>query len=159
MALWEEFVSLEVTSGSLVPTLKALLRSREELKAMYRLTDLEAQRVVDSINQVCNSTSVIRRQTDVRCMITQAIDSPQLTEPLRKRALQVLCKLCGLCQLLPTECVLGDGLVVTGIQIGSGGFADVWQGTYRGMQVAIKRLRVLERDDLAKIYRVSRFAA
>jgi hypothetical protein len=70
----------------------------------------------------------------------------------------VLCKLCGICQLLPTECVLGDELVETGIQIGSGGFADVWQGTYGGLQVAVKRLRVCERDDLTKIYKVSGFA-
>lgn len=67
----------------------------------------------------------------------------------------MLCKLCGLCQLLPTECLLGDELVETGIQIGSGGFADVWQATYGGMQVALKRLRVRERDDFTKIYKVS----
>ena len=53
--------------------------------------------------------------------------------------------------------MLGDELAETGIQIGSGGFADVWQGTYGGMQVAIKRLRVCERDDLTKIYKVSGF--
>jgi len=84
---------------------------------------------------------------------TQAIDSPQLTESLRKGALHVLCKLCGLCQLLPTEYVLAEKLVETGIQIGSGGFADVWQGTCGGKQVAIKRLRVY--DEFEKIYKVS----
>lgn len=67
----------------------------------------------------------------------------------------MLCKLCGVCQLLPAECVLGDELVEAGIQIGSGGFADVWQGTYKGTQVAIKRLRVRERDDFTKVYKVS----
>jgi len=50
---------------------------------------------------------------------------------------------------------LGEELVETGIQVGSGGFADVWQGTYGGMQVAIKRLRVGEKDDLPKLYKVS----
>ncbi|KAF9652316.1 kinase-like protein [Thelephora ganbajun] len=131
--LWQELISLEVTSTSLVPTLKALLKSREDREAIYKLTGLEAQNVVDSINQ--------------------AIDSPQLAEPLRKNALHVLCKLCGSCQLLPTRCVLGDELVETGIQIGSGGFADVWQGVYGEMHVAIKRLRFSERDDLTKMYK------
>lgn len=84
----------------------------------------------------------------------QALDSP-LTEPLRKAALHVLCKLCGLYKLLPTDCVLGEELVETGTQVGSGGFADVWQGTYGGMQVAIKRLRVGENDDITKLYKVS----
>lgn len=88
-------------------------------------------------------------------MITQAIDSPQLTESLRKKALHVLCKLCDSCQLLPAECVLGDELVETEIQVGSGGFADVWQGTYGGTQVAIKRLRIRESDNFTKIYKVS----
>jgi len=66
----------------------------------------------------------------------------------------MLCKLCGSCKLLPTDCVLGEELVETGIQIGSGGFADVWQGTYSGMSVAVKRLRVGENDDLTKLYKV-----
>lgn len=51
--------------------------------------------------------------------------------------------------------MLGYELVETGIQIGRGGFADVWQGTYREMRVAIKELRVHEKDDFTKIYRVS----
>jgi hypothetical protein len=88
-------------------------------------------------------------------MITQAIDSPQLTEPLRKKTQQVLCKLCGLCQLLPTECVLGDELAVTEVRVGSGGFADVWQGSYWGIQVAIKQLRVYGEDNFTKTYRAS----
>ena len=53
--------------------------------------------------------------------------------------------------------MLGEELVETETQIGSGGFADVWQGTYDGMQVAIKRLRVGENDDLMKIYKVGSF--
>lgn len=66
MALWEEFISLEETSSSLVPILKALLRSREELNAIYTLTGLEAQRVVDTINRVCDSSPLTRRLTDIR---------------------------------------------------------------------------------------------
>ena len=157
MALWQEFISVEVTSASLAPTLKALLKSQEDLKAIHKLTGLEAQRVVDSFNQVCNCVMILtfKRLTNVCGTTTQAVDSPQLTEPLRKKALQVLCKLCGLSQLLPTECLLGHELVETGIQIGRGGFADVWQGTYRGTQVAIKQLYVHQKDDFTKIYRVS----
>lgn len=54
MTLWQELISLEMTSTNLAPTLKALLRSQEDLKAIYKLAGLEAQRVVDSLNQVCN---------------------------------------------------------------------------------------------------------
>jgi hypothetical protein len=95
------------------------------------------------------------RLTGVCGTTMQAIDSPQLTEPLRKKALHVLCRLCGLSQLLPTECALGHELVETGIKIGRGGFADVRRGTYRGMQVAIKQLHVHEKDEFTEIYKVS----
>lgn len=54
MTLWQELISLEMSSTNLAPTLKALLRSQEDLKAIYKLAGLEAQRVVDSLNQVCN---------------------------------------------------------------------------------------------------------
>jgi hypothetical protein len=63
--------------------------------------------------------------------------------------------MCGSCQLLPTDCVLGEGLVETITRVGSGGFADVWQGTYGGMQVAIKQLRVDEKGVFKKLYKVS----
>ena len=161
MTLWQEFISLEMTSTSLAPTLKALLRSQEDLKAIYKLTGLEAQKAVDSFNQVCNCVMTLGfgRLTDVCDTTIQTICySPQLTEPLRKNALHVLCKLCGLSQLLPAECVLGHELVETGIQIGRGGFADVWQGTYKGMQVAVKKLHVHEKDDFIKIYKVNNVA-
>ena len=155
MTLWQEFISLEVTSPTLVPTLKALLRSHDDLKAIYQLTGPEAQGVVDSLNRVCNISLIVRILTVVRSTSPQAIDSPQLTESLQKGTLHVLCKLCGLCQLLPTGYVLGDGLIETKLRIGSGGFADVCQGTYGEMRVAIKRLRVDEGDDFTKIYKVS----
>ena len=61
MTLWREFISLEVTSANLVPALKALLSSREDLSAMGNLTGTEAQRAIDSINQVRNSSLVARR--------------------------------------------------------------------------------------------------
>jgi len=67
MTLWQEFISLEPTSTNLVPTLKALLRSQEDLKAVYKLTGLEAQKVVDSINQVCNVSLIAGGLTVVRC--------------------------------------------------------------------------------------------
>lgn len=155
MAPWREFTSLEVTSTGLVPALEALLGSQEDLQAIARLTGPEARKVVDFISQVCSSPFSVKRLTNVCRAATQAINSPLLAEPLRKEALRLLCKLCGACKLLPTDCVLNEELVETKIQIGSGGFADVWQGTYGVMQVAIKRLRVDEQDDFTELYKVS----
>lgn len=64
MALWQQFTSLEVTSTNLVPTLKSLLGSREDLQAVSKLTGPEAQKVVDSLNQVCNGPFIAKRLTD-----------------------------------------------------------------------------------------------
>lgn len=36
-----------------------------------------------------------------------------------------------------------------------GGFADVWKSEYRGLEVAVKALRVYANSDLQKIARVS----
>lgn len=38
--------------------------------------------------------------------------------------------------------------------IASGGFGDVWEGTYDGRRVAIKALRVYKNDDKRKVSRV-----
>lgn len=100
-------------------------------------------------------TLIVTTLANVRRTTIQAIDSPLLTESLRKGALYVLCKLCGISQLLPTGYVLGHELVDTGTQIGRGGFADVWQGTYKGVQVAIKQLHVHEKEAFTKMYKVS----
>jgi len=70
MTLWQQFISLDVTSTSLVPTLKALLRSQEDLQAISKLTGPEAQKVVDSLNQVCNDLFIVNRLTDVGCTTT-----------------------------------------------------------------------------------------
>lgn len=66
MTPWLEFISLEVTSTSLVPTLKALLKSHEDLETIYKLTGPEAQKVIDSFNQVCNYPLTVNGLTDVR---------------------------------------------------------------------------------------------
>ena len=45
---------MEVVSTSLMPVLKAILRSENNLKTICKLSGLEAQKVVDSLNQACN---------------------------------------------------------------------------------------------------------
>ena len=69
MMLWEELISLDVTSTNVVPTLKALLRSRDDLKATCNLTGPEAQRVVDFMNQVSNYSLIAGRASDIPTQI------------------------------------------------------------------------------------------
>ena len=51
--------------------------------------------------------------------------------------------------------MLSKGLVKTKDHATQGGgFADVWEGTYNGSQVAIKVLRVYETDDFDRVRKV-----
>ena len=51
--------------------------------------------------------------------------------------------------------MLTEGLEKTGdLPEATGGFADVWNGTYNGRQVAIKALRIYNTDDVQAIKKV-----
>lgn len=69
MTLWQEFVSLEITSTNLVPTLKALLKSQEDLNAVRELAGPEAQKVVDCINQVWTHDSLTVKILSNQCSL------------------------------------------------------------------------------------------
>jgi hypothetical protein len=70
----------------------------------------------------------------------------------------VLRRLCGNSGILPTSYHLNDGIEKSGsVPHGSGGFADVWQGKFRGRRVALKVLRTYATDDINKVKKVSVF--
>jgi hypothetical protein len=69
----------------------------------------------------------------------------------RRQVISILMKLCSASGVLPRD------LFIHGVNLGddrdpwaSGGFADVFRGTYNGQDVAVKRLRVFS-EDKAKI--------
>jgi hypothetical protein len=80
----------------------------------------------------------------------------QLIPRQREKYSAVLRKLCGHAAILPTSHTLTDGLKKSGeIPKAGGGFAEVWQGTYKGHTVAIKALRMYDTDELLKVKKVS----
>jgi len=61
--------------------------------------------------------------------------------------LRALRKICGTKELLPSSHVLSDDLSRNGSYPSAfGGSADVWEGTYGDQKVAIKSLRISDRD-------------
>lgn len=73
----------------------------------------------------------------------------------KKKYLRILRKLCGTCGILPTSSTINEGLEIIGDHPhGFGGFAEVWQGKYRGSRVAVKSLRISAHDDLIKVNKV-----
>ena len=87
---------------------------------------------------------------------SQFLSGPNNDKILRKKCLIVLRKTCGQCGILPTSCVLSEGLAKTDDHpFGRGGFADIWPGTYNDCEVAIKALRIYQTSDLVRIKKVS----
>ena len=72
-------------------------------------------------------------------MIFQALKSHGI--PLKGCVLWTLRQLCACQETLPKSCVLQVDFKPTGPYHAAGGFADVWKGTYNGMEVAFKSIR------------------
>ncbi|KAH9832157.1 kinase-like domain-containing protein [Rhodofomes roseus] len=96
------------------------------------------------------SISVQRRQrTGSACLIS-------VTNQLYTTALFTLRKLCASAGQLPESYMVSteerNGLKITSeYPTAFGGFADIWQGQYRGQDVAIKALRVSGRDRIQTV--------
>jgi len=85
-------------------------------------------------------------------ILDSALENMQPDSDLYRKGLRALRKICGQTRLLPTTHMLADGLEKSGdMPAASGGFADVWRGTYNGRQVAIKALRIYNTDDLQQV--------
>ena len=66
-----------------------------------------------------------------------------------------LYKMCASHSLLPGSLRIEVHYDPTDVAHSRGGFADVWKGEYRGLEVAVKALRTSTMSDLQKITRVS----
>jgi hypothetical protein len=84
------------------------------------------------------------------------LDELRLGDEFYRHALYLLVKLAANSNILPTS------LFVHGVDIGSirdpiygGGFADIYQGRFEGIDVAVKKLRLNDGTDRAKIHSVS----
>lgn len=78
----------------------------------------------------------------------QILTEPDIHENQRNKCSVILQKLCGACCLLPDSYIISDGLELTGdYPVAHGGFADVYQGTYKGRAVAVKTLRLTQASE------------
>ncbi|KAF9789392.1 kinase-like domain-containing protein [Thelephora terrestris] len=88
-------------------------------------------------------------------IMDEALDRTDLPPRLRRKCLSALCKICGRHALLPRSLKIPLCYDRQGTALYHGGYADVWKGEYRGLQVAVKVLRVYSTSDFEKI--TSRF--
>jgi serine/threonine protein kinase len=84
------------------------------------------------------------------------LDSGKVTDIQRRKYIAVLRKLSGNRGILPASHMIRHGLNKLGERpVGGGGFADVWEGSYRCQKVAIKVPRLYLSTDPAKAKKVS----
>ena len=86
--------------------------------------------------------------------MVQALALPEMDGDLRNQCLHLLYKLCQTCELLPTTYVLQQKLTRVGTIHRYGGFADVCEGEYLERRVAIKQLRLWDKDEFDKVFKV-----
>ena len=73
-----------------------------------------------------------------------------------KTYLKYLQRLCGASGVLPSSFILADGFdTLESRPFTSGGFADVYRGTYKGQPVVAKALKTTSVDDLENVHKVS----
>ena len=77
-----------------------------------------------------------------------------LDHTLRIKCLRLIRKICGDHSLLPKSLAIPLSYDRMEDPLPHGGFADVWKGTSRGLEVAVKALRVYMKYDLEQVRKV-----
>ena len=128
--------------------------SRNSLVAAQILSPADAQKVINKLDKVRKVSLPMHR---LLMSFTQALDIPAIVanERFWRRCLRYLCRISGRHRLLPVAYKLTPTKLRMGNKpIGSGGFAEVWKGSYNGQQVAIKILKVYSTSKTEDVGRV-----
>ncbi|PBK69870.1 kinase-like protein [Armillaria solidipes] len=117
----------------IVELLEVIIRSPEEKVAMLRLGDDESERFMDAVQEI--------------------LDDQRQSERFNADARMLLVSIVKTVSRLPGSMFIsGVGVVRDKNTIG-GTFGDIYQTTYKGKPVALKRLRIFRICERAKIYR------
>jgi hypothetical protein len=138
--------------------MKLKIASRDGREELLSAPADEVLSIVNVLDQVF--TSAPCRSSKQCSSASQILTEPGLHNEQRIRCSVTLQKLCGAFGLLPDSHVISDGLELTNpLPVACGGFADVYQGIYRGCPVAIKTLRLpdVEEQELARLKKARPF--
>ena len=142
-------VGVEQTQG----ILGTLASSKDFTEVVLGLKEEEAGKLVDVLDQVCQSPGYLRPPDNGRDdQVIGPIDRRNTQSTTSLRALGIICSLT---TQLPCSVVLFDGLKKSGsMAVASGGFTDVWRGTHNTKIVAIKAFRTYPVQDLREAKKV-----
>jgi len=138
---------LNTSSADFLRYLHSLIRHDEVDQYLTSLRGSELARLVDFLGEVRALLSVLRPVTK---RALQTLSATSANDNVSRQCLHKLQAICAHRAILPSSYIISNDLVrVGGHPIAVGGISDVWKGTYRGMRVSIKCLRVPRNDDQA----------
>ena len=132
----------------------SFLSSKDERTNILALSEEDAKLFIEIIDKVYLPRTYFDVCSLIFSLIVKAFRAARLEPELRAVAFGVLRKLCGRIGYLPESYLLSHKFDLSGSPRASGGFADIRMGVFKGKDVAIKTLRVLELEDKARIRKV-----
>jgi hypothetical protein len=139
----QHLYSLDTSSPDLLRYIYYLIQNDDEDQYLYSLQGSELTRLVDFLDGVRPPPSVSFPPLTTQTL--QALDVIPITDDVSRRCLHKLQAICGRHKILPSSYnIFGDLTINDDDPVASGGFSDVWEGTYDGKKVCIKRLRITQ---------------
>ena len=130
---------LDISSPAFLPHLRSLIWHDEREQYLAGLQGPELARLVDFLGEVTTLPSAPRR---VVKLVLQTLGVVSAHDDISRQCLHKLQAICAHRGTLPSSYIISDNLSrVGGHTITLGGYADVWEGTYRRWRVSIKCLK------------------
>ena len=140
---WERLIRSPLATHERVSLITAILSNRDEIEIIRRLCRDVAQTFIDVIYKV-HVFLHLRRTGPLTLLRTSALFDQTLDDldhALRMRCLRLVCKICEDYALLPESMAIPLSCDRAKDPLYYGGFADVWKGTSRDLEVAVKVLK------------------
>lgn len=140
----ERLYSLDTSSPDFSYYLYCLVKTNEEEQDLSSLQGPPLTKLVDFLDSVRSLPLASFHPTK---QSPQVLDVPQITGDIRRLCLHQLQAICSLHMTLPSVHIIVDGLAEAEDEpLASGGFSDIWEGTYNDTKVCIKRPRVTKQN-------------
>ena len=154
---WKRLICSPLTTQERISLVADILSNRGEVEMARRLRGDDAQTFVNVIYEACSHVlqSPESKLADfdsnfrISCLVDQTLDD--LDQVSRTRCFRLLCKICGCHGLLPKSLAISVSYDRMDDPLCHGGFAEVWKGTYRGLDVAVKVLKSYQRSDQERV--------
>ena len=152
---WKRLLSRTVPQDELPSLIGAIFSDREAIGTVDCLRESDAQVFIDVVYEVRHYALYLTFLSTFYLFL-QALGSLELAQRIRRRCVRSLYKMCARHSLLPRSLQVELCYDPASAPLCGGGFADVWKGKCRGLEVAVKVLRKYPDSDLEKITHVSR---